>query len=143
MDLKPQEPAEGIMQTYNYPNFRTYHIECACADPDDAIDFIVEESHGEIVIQTSTTQKTSWWDDPFKKRQSFDIKSELLFNINYYVRGFLNALAHRLCITWDVWVKGHVKYSQTTIMTPQQAINYSNVLQQAVEQVQSYKKNHE
>lgn len=140
MDLTPQEPAEGIMKTADAPKFKMYQIQCSCGSPDDAIDFSVTEDHGEVIVETYTTQKTAWWKDPFKKNYSFKIKNELLYNINYYVRGFLNGLAHRLSITWDVWVKGYVQYSQTTIMTPQQALNYSHTLRKAVEQIQSYKK---
>ena len=135
MDLKPQEPAEGIMQTYNAPKFRMYHIECSCGNTDDAIDFTVEEDAGEIIVQTYTTQKTAWWEDPFRQRKSYEINNEFLYQLNYYVRGFLNAVTHRLRITWAVWVHGYVKYSQTTVMTPQQALNYSDTLRQAVENV--------
>lgn len=140
MDLNPQEPAEGIMTTYNAPGFKMYHIECNCGNPDDAIDFIVEENAGEVSVQTYTLQKTAWWQDPFNQKKSFDIKNEWLYNINYYVRGFLNAISHRIKITWDVWVNGRVKYSQTTYMTAQQALNYSQTLRQAVENVQNFKK---
>lgn len=135
MDLKPQEPALGIMQTQNAPEFKMYHVECSCGNSDDAIDFTVEENAGEVTVQTFTTQKTAWWQDPFKQRKSYEIDNEFLYQLNYYARGFLNAMAHRLRITWDVWVYGYVKYSQSTIMTPQQALNYSDTLRQAVENV--------
>lgn len=140
MDLKPQEPAEGILKISDAPAFKHYHVECNCGNSDDDIDFIVSETHGEIIVETYTTQKTAWWNDPFKQNKSFDIKNELLYELNYYARGFLNAISHRLRITWDVWVHGHVKYSQSTIMTPQQALNYSHTLKQAVENVQNFKK---
>jgi len=138
MDLRPEQPAQGIMQITNYPDLKIYHIECSCGNSDDAIDFSVEEDHGEIVVHTYTTQKTAWWRDPFQQRKSYEIENEFLYQLNYYVRGFLNAMAHRLCITWDVWVNGYAKYSQTTIMTPQQALNYSETLRLAVERVQEY-----
>ena len=135
MDLKPQPPAEGIMKTADGTRFKMYHIECSCGSSDDAIDFIVSETHGEVVVETHTTQKTSWWEDPFRQRKSYEIENEFLYQLNYYVRGFLNAMAHRLRITWAVWVHGYVKYSQSTIMTPQQALNYSDTLRRAVENV--------
>lgn len=135
MDLKPQEPAVGIMQTHNSPDFKMYHVECSCGNSDDAIDFTVEEDAGEVIVQTFTVQKTAWWKDPFQQRKSYEIENEFLYQLNYYVRGFLNAMAHRLRITWDVWVHGYVRYSQSTIMTPQQALNYSDTLRQAVKNV--------
>lgn len=135
MDLTPQTPAAGIMQTYMSPDFESYRIECSCGSADDAIELVVEETHGEVIVSTHTRQKTSWWSDPFQQSKSYDINNELLFQINYYVRGFLNALSHRLRVTWAVWIRGHVDYSQSTVMTPQQALNYSEVLRQAVERV--------
>ena len=135
MDLTPQTPAEGIMQTHNLPGFETYRVECSCGNEDDAIVFTVEETHGEVIVETYTTQKTSWWDDPFRQHKSYEIENPWLFELNYYVRGFLNALSHRLKVTWAVWIRGHVKYSQSTIMTPQQAINYAHTILKAVENV--------
>lgn len=135
MDLKPQRPAIGIMQTANGPEFKMYKIDCSCGNPDDTIEFSVDGSDGEVIVQTYTTQKTAWWADPFKKNKSFEIRNQWLFQINYYVRGFLNSLAHRLKVTWEVWVQGYVKYSQSTIMTPQQALNYSEALRLAVKDV--------
>ena len=135
MNLVSQTPAEGIMQTYNSPGFETYRVECSCGNEDDAIVFTVEETHGEVIVETYTTQKTSWWDDPFHQHNSYEIENPWLFELNYYVRGFLNSLTHRLKVTWSVWVRGRVEYSQSTIMTPQQALNYSDTLRIAVERV--------
>lgn len=135
MNLEPQTPAVGIMQTYNSPGFETYRVECSCGNEDDAIVFSVEETYGEVSVSTYTTQKTSWWDDPFRQHKSYEIENPLLFQLNYYVRGFLNSLTHRMKVTWAVWVHGCVEYSQSTIMTPQQALNYSEVLRLAVERI--------
>ena len=135
MDLTPQTPAAGIMQTYMSPDFESYRIECSCGSADDAIELVVEETHGEVIVSTHTRQKTAWWSDTFQQHKSYEINNELLFQINYYVRGFLNALTHRLKVTWAVWIHGCVEYSQSTVMTPQQALNYSDTLRCAVERV--------
>lgn len=140
MDLKPQKPAEGIMQISNYPDLKIYQVECNCGNPDDSITFCVESDGSEVIVSTSTVQRTPWWNDPFKRNQSYQFENEFLYNLNYYVRGFLNGIAHRLSITWDVWVNGHVKYSQSTIMTAQQALNYSHTLKKAVHDVQNIQK---
>jgi hypothetical protein len=138
VDLIPETPAQGISKTAQVPGYESYQVPCICGNPDDTIEFIVDVDEGEITVSTYTLQRTPWWEDPFKRYQSFNIDNELLFQINYYVRGFLNALAHRLKITWNVWVRGHVEYSQTTIMKPQQALNYSETLRQAVERVTAH-----
>jgi len=138
VDLKPQEPAEGISKTAQYPGYESYQVPCICGNPDDTIEFTVDNDDCEVTVSTYTLQRTPWWEDPFKRHRSFSIDNELLYQINYYVRGFLNALSHRLKITWNVWIRGHVEYSQTTIMKPQQALNYSETLRQAVLRVQAY-----
>lgn len=139
MDLTPETPAQGISKTGQYPGYESYQVPCICGNPDDTIEFAVENDDSEVTVSTYTLQRTPWWEDPFKRHQSFKIENELLFQINYYIRGFLNALSHRLKVTWSVWIRGYVEYSQTTIMKPQQALNYSETLRQAVANVQSGK----
>jgi hypothetical protein len=135
VDLKPQEPAEGITKTAQYPGYESYQVPCICGNPDDTIEFTVENDDCEVIVSTYTLQRTPWWEDPFKRHSSFSIDNELLYQINYYVRGFLNAISHRVKITWNVWVHGYVEYSQTTIMKPQQALNFSEVLKNSVHRV--------
>jgi hypothetical protein len=138
VDLKPQEPAEGIYAQRNYPGFESYTIPCSCGNADDNMEIIVEEEHGEVSVQTYTLQKTAWWIDRFDQHKSYDIKNEFLFQLNYYIRGFLNALWHRCKVTWAVWVHGNVEYHQTAILTPQQALNFSETLKNSVIRVQAY-----
>jgi hypothetical protein len=138
MDLTPETPAQGISKTAQYPGYESYQVPCICGNPDDTIEFTVDNDDCEVTVTTYTLQRTPWWEDPFKRHSSYKIDNELLFQINYYVRGFLNALSHRLKITWSVWVRGYVEYSQTTIMKPQQALNYSETLKRAVENVIKY-----
>lgn len=135
MDLKPQEPAEGITRNLRYPGFESYTIPCSCGNTDDDIQIIVEEEHGEVSIQTYTLQKTDWWTDRFDRHSSYDIKNELLFQLSYYARSFLNSLWYRLQVTWKVWINGYVEYQQTAILTPQQALNFSATLKRSVERV--------
>lgn len=138
MDLKPQEPAEGIVSERKYPGFESYTIPCSCGNNDDDIQIIVEEEHGEVSIQTYTLQKTDWWTDRFDKHQSYAIDNEFLFQLNYYARSFLNSLWYRIRVTWNVWVHGRVEYYQTAILTPQQALNFSEALKNSVERVTEY-----
>ena len=138
MDLTPETPAQGISKNTQFPGYESYQVSCICGNPDDTIEFTVDNDDCEVTVSTYTLQRTPWWEDPFKRHQSYKIENELLFQINYYVRGFLNALSHRLKVTWSVWIRGHVEYSQTTIMKPQQALNYSETLKRAVENVSKY-----
>lgn len=139
--MSPQKPAEGILLLREFPDSKFYSVPCSCGNPDDEITFEVEvEDWGEITVNTYTKQKTSWWEDAFNRRKSYDYDKEWQYHVNYWLRGWLNGLAHRFKITWSVWVKGYVEYSQTTVMTKQQAINYSATLQQAVKDLEDFKR---
>lgn len=140
--MEPQKPAEGISLQKDFGNSKFYTVPCSCGNPDDEIDFSVEvEDWGEITVNTYTKQKTSWWDDPFTQNKSYDYDKEWQYHVNYWLRGVLNGLVHRLKITWQVWVKGYVEYSQTTIMSKQQAVNYAATLNQAISDLEEFKKN--
>lgn len=137
--MSPQTPAEGICLQKSFPDAKFYSVPCSCGNSDDDIEFSVEvENHGEIFVHTYTKQKTSWWEDPFDQVKSFNHDKEWWCNINYRLRGFLNGLAHRLKVTWSVWAKGYVEYSQDTVMTKQQALNYAATLNQAVKDLEEF-----
>lgn len=139
--MEPQKPAEGILLQKDFGNSKFYTVRCSCGNPDDDIDFSVEaEDWGEITVHTYTKQKTSWWEDPFTQNKSYNYDREWQYHINYWLRGWLNGLAHRLKVTWSVWVKGYVEYSQTTILSKQQAVNYAATLNQAVKDLEEYRK---
>ena len=129
--MKPETPAEGIMLTRNFPDAKFYTVECNCGNPDDSIDFVVElDSTGFITVVTSTKQKTHWWKD----------SAPYLDNTRHYrLKSFLNGLLHRLTVTWKIWTRGYVEYSQETIMTRQQALNYATVIQSAIAELESLK----
>ena len=139
--MNPQKPAEGILLQKDFPDAKFYSVPCSCGSPDDEIDFVVEvEDWGEITVRTYTKQKTSWWEDPFNRSKSYDYDKEWQYHLNYWLRGVLNGLAHRLKVTWSVWAKGYVEYSQTTIMSKQQALNYAATLNQAVKDLEEFKR---
>ena len=58
MDLKPQEPAEGITKTAQYPGYESYQVPCICGNPDDTIEFTVENDDCEVTVSTYTLQRT-------------------------------------------------------------------------------------
>jgi hypothetical protein len=140
MDMKPMFPAEGIVLNKDFGNSKFYTVECSCGNSDDQISFEVESNpHGEISVNTWTVQKTSWWDDPFNVSET-ELDGTFLSDLEYATRSILNSLAHRFKITWQVWTKGYVKYSSTTVMTKQQALNYSATLVKAINDVEYFEK---
>jgi len=136
MDMNPQTPAEGISQQFSTPDFKSYKVDCSCGHPDDSIDFTVEvDDWQDIVITHCTTQYTPWWRDTFDKHAAYNINNELLYNIVYYAKDFLNAVWHRAVVTWKVWTTGTVKYQSTVILTEQQALNYAEALRRAINEI--------
>ena len=131
--MTPQTPAQGILLTRDFGKSKFYTVVCSCGNPDDEIGFEVSAEDGnDIVINTWTVQKTSWWDDPFKQNSGVSADPEWWWTVNYRVRGFLNSLAHRIKITWNVWINGYVRYDQFMMMDKQQALNYAETLKQAI-----------
>lgn len=138
--MKAQTPAEGISLTRDFGGSKFYKVDCSCGNDDDQINFEVEAADwGEVSVHTWTTQKTEWWKDPFKQNDSYSLEPEWWYNFNYWIRGVLNGLAHRLRVTRDVWVNGYVRYEQCTVMSKQQALNYAETLKQAVKDVEDFK----
>jgi hypothetical protein len=110
MDLKVQTPAVGILKRSDWGDAITYQVVCECADPDHDHRVWVEADNHNVTITTYTTQKSQWWS------------------------------LNRWQTIWILLTKGYVEYEANIIMTRQQAINYAAVLQQAVEDVETFKK---
>lgn len=139
--MKPQTPATGIMLTKDFGDSKYYKVDCECGQPDDSIVFNVEVDDGSVTVHTWTTQKTSWWDDPFKANSTFRFDPEWLWFLQHRIRNILNSIAHRVQVTWCVWIHGYVDYESYTIMTEQQTLNYAETLKQAINDIKEYKKN--
>lgn len=134
-NLEPQRPAEGILKIADYGTSKFYKVECSCGSNDDEISFEVEiDDLMNVYVNTWTIQKTSWWDNPFDENRALDNIDKPWWKVEYTVRTWLNSFAHRCKITWQVWTQGYVKYSSNTIMSRQQALNYAEVLRQAIEE---------
>ena len=133
--MKAQEPALGIMKTGDYGTCKSYTVQCSCGSPDDELKFEVESDELGISVLTYTTQKTDWWTDTYNQNKAYEFKNPILFQINYVGRGLLNSIAHRLKLTYNIWVKGYLEYEQCTMMSEQQALNYTNTLITAMKDV--------
>ena len=110
MDLKAQAPAVGILKRNDWGDAIVYQVVCECADPNHDHTVWVEADDAGIMVTTHTQQSTKWWD------------------------------LNRFQIIWQLLTTGYVKYEASIIMTRHQAINYASVLQQAVEDVETFKK---
>lgn len=123
-----QTPAEGIMLTANFPDYKSYNIICSCHNPDDSIDMAVEvDEFGQPIITLYTTQRTEFWKN-LVEWETYKINNPWLYCIANTIKSFLNGLFHRLKITRDVWVHGYVRYSSTTILSKQQGLNVAHTI---------------
>ena len=136
-NMEPHLPAEGILKHNDYGDSKFYKVVCSCGNDDDSIEFEVESSMHDITVTTWTTQKTDFWTAMFKTR--YDIDNEVLQEVEWAWKNFWNGLATRLRLTWDIWVRGYVKYQSTTIMSKQQALNYAETLKSAILDVKHFK----
>lgn len=139
--MKAQTPAEGIMLTHDFGDSKFYKVECSCGNPDDVIEVIfeVEEGFGEVQLSFTTTQKTDWWKE-LAAWETYKIDNSWLYSIVNSVKSLINGFAHRLAITRDVWFKGYVTYSSTTMLTTQQALNFAETIKVAVKDIENFEK---
>lgn len=133
--FEPQIPAVGITQIFDSEKLKMYRVECQCGQDDDSFVVEIESDRGAraVSINTYATLKTSWWDTIVDKRH--DIDNRFLQWAHYVACDLVNGLYVRCKLTRDVWLRGYVRAEATTSMTPQQTVNYANVLMKAVADV--------
>ena len=107
--MKTQLPAEGILVHKDYGNAKVYTVTCECCSADCTHNVWVEAEDTGVSVTTYTQQKTKWWE------------------------------LNRWQIIWRLLTTGYVEYEATIIMSKQQALNYANVLNSAVKDVEDFK----
>lgn len=137
-ELKPQTPAEGIMKTGDFGDSKFYKVVCGCGQSDHNIDFEVESCDTGINVNTYLTTKTDYWSEFVKKR--YDIDNSYLQELDWTVKDIINGLVTRLKLTWTIWTKGYIQCETTIAMTEQQALNYSETLKSAIQDVKNFQK---
>jgi hypothetical protein len=105
-----EKPAEGILIHRDYGDAKYYIVTCECCDRDHSHNVWIEADETGITVTTYTQQKTNWWS---KNRWQ---------NI------------------WTLLTRGYVEYEASLIMTDQQALNYANVLQSSIKDVEEFRK---
>lgn len=126
------------MITGDYGDSKFYKVVCSCDDPDHDIDFEVEAAETGVNINTYVTVKTDYWTETVAKR--YDIDSEWLQQWDWFWKDLVNGFVTRTKLTWGVWTKGYVETQTTMAMTQQQALNYSETLKSAIQDVKNFKK---
>jgi hypothetical protein len=136
-----QKPAMGLMLIREREDYKLYHVECQCTDPNHAVTFEVSaEDWDEVNLSITTRQQTAHWSDPFNEFSVYQDASKWkplwLKEMEMDVRSLLNGLHHRVSLTYQLWRKGYIEYHSDTILNSQQALNLSATLEQAVKDIQ-------
>ena len=105
-----QLPAEGILQRNDWGDSKVYRVTCECGQSDHEHNVWVEADDHDVTVTIYTTTKTNWWS---KKRW-------------YHI--------------WTLLTKGYIDMESTVCMSKQQALNYSQTLKNAIEDVEEFQR---
>ena len=108
--MKAQSPAEGVLLYKDWGSSKMYKVTCECGCDDCSHMVDVEADETGVTVTTYTTQKTNFWS------------------------------LNRFQIIWSLLTKGYVEYEASICMSKQQALNYANVLQSAIIDVEEFNK---
>jgi hypothetical protein len=108
--MTPQPVAEGILLRKDYGDAKIYQIVCECGDCDHSHDVWVEAEDHGVTVTIYSKQKTKWWQ------------------------------SNRWKIIWTLLTKGYVERESNIIMSEQQALNYSEILKKATDDVKEFRK---
>lgn len=109
--MEAQKPAQGILLHRDYGDAKHYTITCDCLCDDHSQHLWVEAEDTGITATVSTQVKTKWW------------------SMNRWKQ------------IWTLLTKGYIEMEGATILNRQQALNYAEVLKQAVTDVEEFRKN--
>lgn len=136
--MKSETPAEGILRTHDWGNSKWYQVICGCGQPDHSLTVEVEADEIGVNVNTFVTVKTDYWSESVKTR--YDIENPWLQEFDSAWKNLWNGLVTRLKLTWTVWTKGYIQCESTIAMTEQQALNFSETLKSAIQNVKDFKK---
>jgi hypothetical protein len=108
--MTPQTPAQGILVHRDYGDAKHYSIMCECTSTDHMQNVWIEAEDAGVTVTIYTQQKSLWWG------------------------------LNRWQIIWKLLTKGYIETEVSTIMNEQQALNYSQALRSAVNDVAEFRK---
>jgi hypothetical protein len=104
--MTAQEPAHGVLLVNSWGSAKMYKVACDCGDDDCTHTIDIEAEDTGVTVTIYTTTKTNFWS---KTRW-------------YHM--------------WTLLTKGYINFDTSIIMNKQVALNYANVLQSAVKDVE-------
>lgn len=97
-DIKPQIPAEGIMETGLFGDAKIYRISCKCGNDSCEHSLEVEIDDLEVSVNLYVDVFTDFWSK------------------------------NRFKQIWEILTTGKARMEASIVMSPQQSVNYGNVL---------------
>jgi len=107
--MKPQTPAEGILKKNDWGDSKLYHVVCDCGQSDHEHNLWIEAEDVGVTVTIYVTAKSSWWS------------------------------MNRFKQIWSLLTKGYLQYETVLTMNEQSALNYSETLKTAINDVKQFK----
>lgn len=108
--MRAQKPAEGILKTNDWGDSKIYYIACDCSDDDHSHIVEVEANDYDVSVHIYVKVHTKWCEKNRWKQ------------------------------IWQILTKGYAEMETSILMKEQTALNYSEVLKQATNDVKEFKK---
>lgn len=108
--MKAETPAQGILKMNDWGHSKVYKVDCACGNDTCAHIIDVEADQFDVTVTIYSTPTTKWW------------------------------AMSRWKQIWTLLTKGHLEYQSTTMLSKQVALNYANVLNLAIKDVETFSK---
>jgi hypothetical protein len=110
MDMIAETPARGILKLNEWGSSKMYKVVCECGSDDCTHTIDIEAEDTGVTVTIYTKTRTDFWSTSRWKH------------------------------IWTLLVKGHIDFETNIMLSEQSAINYSQTLNQAVEDVKNFKK---
>jgi len=108
--MNPQVPAKGVLQVNDWGTSKMYKAVCECGDDDCTHTIDVEAENTGVTVTIYTRTRTNFWS---KTRWQH---------------------------LWNLLTKGHVDFETCIVLDKQVALNYADVLQLAIKDVEDFRK---
>jgi hypothetical protein len=132
-----EKPAEGILKRNDFGDSKYYQVVCGCGQEYHDHNVEVEADETGVNVNVYMTVKSDYWSDTIEKR--YDIEDPWLQEIDWFLKDILNGLIRRIKLTWELWSTGAITAHSTIAMTEQQALNYSETLKSAMQDVKDFR----
>jgi hypothetical protein len=108
--MNPQKPADGVLKIHDWGHSKMYKAVCMCGNDDCTHTIDVEAEEHDITVTIYTKTRTNFWS------------------------------TSRWYHIWKLLTTGYTDYETSILMTKQVALNYADVLQLAIKDVEDFRK---